>query len=160
MLEWFRPGEHDRVDRVLDDMATLGVTELRTGISWADACTPDGEDWYAWLFPQLARRVNVLPCFVDTPPGWGVAPKTSAPPGITSGAAVPSKRHGPWPSEGSAPDGSRSRHEAGTKLMQTRCETGRTVLFPVGGRGLGMGGGAAKATGRHPATRESWRASS
>jgi hypothetical protein len=81
MLEWFRPGEHDRVDRVLDDMAALGVTELRTGISWADCCTPEGEAWFAWLLPQLARRVNVLPCFVDTPPGWGVAPKTSAPPG-------------------------------------------------------------------------------
>jgi CDP-paratose 2-epimerase len=81
MLEWFRPGEHDRVDRVLDDMETLGVTELRTGISWADAWTAEGEAWYAWLLPQLARRVNVLPCFVDTPPGWGVAPKTSAPPG-------------------------------------------------------------------------------
>ncbi|HEV2294275.1 MAG TPA: NAD-dependent epimerase/dehydratase family protein [Tepidisphaeraceae bacterium] len=80
-LEWFRPGQHDRVDRLLDDMRSLGITELRTGISWADCCTPEGEAWYAWLFPQLARRVNVLPCFVDTPPFWGVAPKTSAPPG-------------------------------------------------------------------------------
>jgi CDP-paratose 2-epimerase len=66
---------------VLDDMQALGVHELRTGISWADATTPEGEAWYAWLLPQLARRVNVLPCFVDTPPYWGVAPKTSAPPG-------------------------------------------------------------------------------
>jgi CDP-paratose 2-epimerase len=81
MLEWFRPGEHDRVDGVLDDLHALGVSELRTGISWADAWTPEGEAWYAWLFPQLARRVNLLPCFVDTPPSWGVAPKTSAPPG-------------------------------------------------------------------------------
>ena len=81
MLEWFRPGEHDRVDRVLDDLKTLGVQELRTGIAWADAWTPEGEAWYAWLFPQLARRVNVLPCFVDTAPGWGVGRKTSAPPG-------------------------------------------------------------------------------
>src|SRR4051812_14965407 len=74
MLEWFRPGEHDRVDRTLADLAVLGVTEIRTGISWADACTPEGEDWYAWLLPQLARRVNVLPCFVDTPPGWASRP--------------------------------------------------------------------------------------
>ena len=80
MLEWFRPGEHDRVDRVLDDLRTLGVSELRTGISWADWHTPEREAWYAWLFPQLARQVNVLPCFLYTPPSWGVAPKTSAPP--------------------------------------------------------------------------------
>jgi CDP-paratose 2-epimerase len=81
MLEWFRPGEHDRVDAVLDDLKTLGVTELRTVVSWADCCLPEGEAWYAWLFPQIARRVNLLPCFVDTPPVWGIAPKTSAPPG-------------------------------------------------------------------------------
>jgi CDP-paratose 2-epimerase len=80
MLEWFRPGEHDRVDRVLDDLQTLGVNSLRTGISWADWHTPEGEPWYAWLFPQLSRRVEVLPCFLYTPPSWGVAPKTSAPP--------------------------------------------------------------------------------
>src|SRR5205085_8806506 len=80
MLEWFRPGEHDRVDSVLDDLQTLGVKELRTGISWADWHTPEGEAWYAWLIPQLSRRVNVLPCFLYTPPSWGDAPKTSAPP--------------------------------------------------------------------------------
>lgn len=74
MLVWFRPGEHDRVDRVLDDLRAMGVANLRTGISWADACTPEGEAWYAWLLPQLARRANVLPRFVDTPPGWGRRP--------------------------------------------------------------------------------------
>src|SRR5436190_20415508 len=77
MLEWFRPGEHDRVDRVLEDLRVLGVNELRTGISWADYHTPEGEAWYAWLFPQLSRHVSVLPCFVYTPPSLGLAPKTS-----------------------------------------------------------------------------------
>lgn len=80
MLEWFRPGEHDRVDRVLADLRTLGVQEIRTGISWADWHAPEGEAWYAWLFPQLTRHGNVLPCFLYTPPSWGLAPKTSAPP--------------------------------------------------------------------------------
>jgi CDP-paratose 2-epimerase len=80
MLEWFRIGEHDRVDRVLDDLETLGVNSLRTGISWADWHTPEGESWYAWLLPQLSRRVEVLPCFVYTPPSWGVAPSSTAPP--------------------------------------------------------------------------------
>jgi CDP-paratose 2-epimerase len=80
MLEWFRPGDHDRVDRVLHDLRALGVKRLRTGISWADWHTPEGEAWYAWLFPQLSRHVELLPCFLYTPPSWGVAPKTSAPP--------------------------------------------------------------------------------
>src|SRR3954467_12285921 len=85
MLEWFRPGDHDRVDRVLDELAVLGVKDLRAGISWADWHTRDGEAWYAWLFPQLARRVNLLPCFVDTPPSWGVGAETPGAPGHPKG---------------------------------------------------------------------------
>ena len=80
VLEWFRPGEHDRVDRVLADLKKIGVNELRTGVSWADYYTDEGEAWYAWLLPQLARQVNVLPCFTYTPPSWGISPKPSAPP--------------------------------------------------------------------------------
>ncbi|HLL91193.1 MAG TPA: NAD-dependent epimerase/dehydratase family protein [Tepidisphaeraceae bacterium] len=80
MLEWFRPGEQDRVERVLADLKELGVKELRTGVSWADWHTTKGEAWYSWLLPRLAQDVNILPCFVYTPPSWGVAPKTSAPP--------------------------------------------------------------------------------
>lgn len=80
MLEWFRPGEQARVQRVLADLHTLGIKELRTGVSWADWHTLAGQAWYDWLIPTLARHVRVLPCFVYTPPSWGVTPKTSAPP--------------------------------------------------------------------------------
>ncbi len=80
VLEWFRPGEHERVERVLTDIRSLGVEELRTGVSWADWFAPDGDAWYSWLLPRLAREVNVLPCFVYTPPSIAIAPKSSAPP--------------------------------------------------------------------------------
>src|SRR5437868_1869382 len=80
MLEWFRPGDKDRVDLVLDDLAKLGVQELRTGICWADCHTPEGDAWYSWLLPHLAQRVNVLPCVVHTPLSLSVVPKTSSPP--------------------------------------------------------------------------------
>jgi CDP-paratose 2-epimerase len=80
VLEWFRPGEHERVEQVLADLAALGVTELRTGVSWADWYTAEGEPWYRWLLPRLARDVSVLPCFVYTPPSIAVAPRSSAPP--------------------------------------------------------------------------------
>src|SRR3954467_2941722 len=80
MLEWFRPGEHHRVDRVLSALRRIGVKELRTGVSWADWHTAEGEAWYAWLFPQLARQVNLLPCFLYTPASRGAAPNTPAPP--------------------------------------------------------------------------------
>jgi CDP-paratose 2-epimerase len=80
ILEWFRPGEHARVEAVLDDLRLLKVDRLRTGFSWADWHTPEGQAWYAWLFPKLAGQVELLPCFVYTPPSLGVVAKTSAPP--------------------------------------------------------------------------------
>ena len=33
VVEWFRPGEHQRVESLLTDLEALGVTELRTGVS-------------------------------------------------------------------------------------------------------------------------------
>lgn len=80
LLEWFRPGEEDRVEQVLRDVARLGVTRLRTGISWAEYCTPAGEQWYRWLLPRLARDLEVLPCLLHTPPSLGIRPKISSPP--------------------------------------------------------------------------------
>jgi len=80
LLEWLRPGEHERVEDLLADMRTLGITELRTGISWADSLTPEGDAWYAWLLPRLARDVAVLPCVLYTPPSQAIAAKSSAPP--------------------------------------------------------------------------------
>jgi CDP-paratose 2-epimerase len=80
LLEWFRPGEHDHVEEVLADMRRLGVAHLRTGFSWADFLTPGGEAWYEWLMPRLSREIEVLPCFVYTPPSLGIVPKTSSPP--------------------------------------------------------------------------------
>jgi CDP-paratose 2-epimerase len=80
VVSWFRVGEHDRVERVLEGMKQLGVRAIRTGVSWADACTKEGEEWYGWLLPRLAREVDVLPCFAFTPPHEAVLPRTSAPP--------------------------------------------------------------------------------
>ena len=80
LVEWFRVGEYRRVEEVLADLAQIGVTELRTGISWADYYSPQGKDWYDWLIPTLARQVKVLPCFLYTPPSLGLKPKTSSPP--------------------------------------------------------------------------------
>src|SRR4051812_15922065 len=80
ILEWLRPGEEKRAERLLVDLKTIGVTELRTGISWADWHTEGGEKWYDWLLPRLAREVNVLPCFHYTPPCLGIAPSECSPP--------------------------------------------------------------------------------
>ena len=82
IVEWFRPGEQAQVRQVLAELQELGVTELRTGVSWADYFTPEGRAWYQWLLPTLAQQVQVLPCFLYTPPSLGIRPKTSSPPQV------------------------------------------------------------------------------
>jgi CDP-paratose 2-epimerase len=79
-VEWFRVGEHERVERALDQLRRLGIRHLRTGVSWADWFTEGGADWYSWLLPRLSCEVEVLPCVLYTPPSLGVAPRTSSPP--------------------------------------------------------------------------------
>ncbi|SNB47497.1 GDP-mannose 4,6-dehydratase [Geobacter sp. DSM 9736] len=80
IVEWFRPGEYARVDRVLADLKKIGVRRLRTGISWADWHGRSGEKWYEWLIPRIAAQVEFLPCVLYTPPSIGEENKTSAPP--------------------------------------------------------------------------------
>jgi CDP-paratose 2-epimerase len=80
LVEWFKPGQFDRVRSVLGDIHTLGVKELRTAISWADWYASEGDGWYAWLLPTLAKEVNILPTFLYTPPCLGIVPKFSSPP--------------------------------------------------------------------------------
>ncbi len=80
LVEWFRPGEYERVESVLATARALGIREMRTGICWADWYTSEGDGWYAWLLPRLAADFSVLPCFIYTPPSLGIAPKFSSPP--------------------------------------------------------------------------------
>ncbi len=80
VLEWFEPGEHARVERVVRALRDLGVRHLRTGVSWADYHTEPGREWYDWLLPRLGREFELLPCVVYTPPSLAVAPKAAAPP--------------------------------------------------------------------------------
>uniref|UniRef100_Q022V6 NAD-dependent epimerase/dehydratase n=1 Tax=Solibacter usitatus (strain Ellin6076) TaxID=234267 RepID=Q022V6_SOLUE len=80
IVEWFRPGEYERVEEVLRDLRALGVRELRTGIRWSDWYASEGDGWYAWLLPRLAQDVNLLPCFLYTPAPLGIVPKFSSPP--------------------------------------------------------------------------------
>lgn len=81
ILEWFKPGEYDRVRQVIVDMDQINVYRLRTGISWADWHVPGVDEWYDWLFEKLhAAGIDILPCFLYTPPSMGIEPKTSAPP--------------------------------------------------------------------------------
>src|SRR5512132_1701726 len=66
-VQWFRPGEHDRVDQAIEALRRAGIERLRTGVSRADYDTPAGRRWYDWLLPRLARKLDLLPCVTCTP---------------------------------------------------------------------------------------------
>lgn len=61
-------------------MEGIGIKHLRTGFSWADFHTKEGHDWYDWLLPKLSAHFDVMPCFLYTPPSYGLEHKTSSPP--------------------------------------------------------------------------------
>jgi CDP-paratose 2-epimerase len=80
VLEWFEPGEEERVERVVGELQALGIGHMRTGVSWANWFAPGGPEWYDWLLPRLARNFDVLPCVTYTPPSLGIARRSSSPP--------------------------------------------------------------------------------
>jgi CDP-paratose 2-epimerase len=79
-VQYFHIHDRQTVERVLAGLEQLPIRHLRTAISWCDWMSEGGEDWYAWLLPQLLERFEVLPCFLYTPPELGILPKTSSPP--------------------------------------------------------------------------------
>ena len=80
IVESFRIGDRAGVENVLADLRGLRVADLRTTVSWADWDSAEGEAWYSWLLPHLARHSNVIPCVLYTPLSQAVAPRVSAPP--------------------------------------------------------------------------------
>jgi len=80
IVEWFRPGQYNVVKQAIDDLNKIGITRLRTGVSWAEWHLEGSPEWYDWLFPELAKHFEILPCFLYTPPSIGETGKVSAPP--------------------------------------------------------------------------------
>jgi CDP-paratose 2-epimerase len=79
-VEWFRPGEHDRVLRAIEGMRAVGASFIRTHLSWATYHTPEGEAWYDWLVPTISRDLDLLPCVHYTPPSLSRTGRSSGPP--------------------------------------------------------------------------------
>ncbi len=78
LCQWFHYEDHRLPDAVAW-MRRLGVTYLRTGLSWADSFRPNALDWFDRQMEALAEfDVTVTFCF--TPEHLGIAPHhTSAP---------------------------------------------------------------------------------
>ncbi|UUP16764.1 NAD-dependent epimerase/dehydratase family protein [Nitratireductor thuwali] len=79
-VEWFRPGEYERTETVLPEIEASGASWLRTHISWAEYLAPGGPEWFNWLLPKLARRLDVLPCIHYTPPSLSRTGRTNGAP--------------------------------------------------------------------------------
>lgn len=78
LCQWFH-FEDPRLDEAVAWMKRLGVTHLRTGLSWADSFRPNALDWFDRQMEALADfQVTATFCF--TPEHRGIAPHhTSAP---------------------------------------------------------------------------------
>lgn len=78
LCQWFHYEDH-RLDDAVRWMRRLGVTHLRTGLSWADSFRPNGLDWFDRQMDALAEfQVTVTFCF--TPEHRGLEPHHTSPP--------------------------------------------------------------------------------
>ena len=80
IVQWFHLNQYDEVYKAIEDFEKMGISHIRTNISWADWHQTDGEKWYNWLFKKLNEKLTILPCILYTPPSIGIKPKSSAPP--------------------------------------------------------------------------------
>ncbi len=80
LVQWFHIHQQEEVEKALNDFEKLGITHIRTNVSWADWHQEDGKQWYDWLFQKLGTKLKVLPCLLYTPPSLGLKSKSSAPP--------------------------------------------------------------------------------
>ena len=79
-VEWFRPGEHERVLTALEGMRGVGAASIRTHLSWAEYHSPEGAAWYDWLIPTISRDFDLLLCVHYTPPSLSRTGRSSGPP--------------------------------------------------------------------------------
>jgi beta-xylosidase len=78
LCQWFHFEDH-RLEDAVRWMKDLGVTYLRTGLSWADFYRPNAEAWFDRQMRALEDfKVTVTYCF--TPEDKGVWPHYTAPP--------------------------------------------------------------------------------
>jgi beta-xylosidase len=78
ICQWFHYEDH-RLDDAVRWLKQLGVTKLRTGLSWADSFRPDADAWFDRQMLAL-EDFDVTVTFCFTPEHRGVQPHhTSAP---------------------------------------------------------------------------------
>ncbi len=78
ICQWFHFEDH-RLDSAVRWLKDLGVTKLRTGLSWADSFRPNAEAWFDRQMKALEPFETTLTyCF--TPEHCGIEPHHTSPP--------------------------------------------------------------------------------
>lgn len=78
LMQWFHFNDH-RLDDAVRWLKDLGVTRLRTGLSWWDSYRPGWEDWFDRQMEALEDfDVTLTLCF--TPDSEGIEPHHTSPP--------------------------------------------------------------------------------
>ena len=78
LCQWFHFEDH-RLDAAVRTMRDLGVTYLRTGLSWADSQRPAAQAWFDRQMRAL-EPFDVTLTFCFTPESEGVRPHHTSPP--------------------------------------------------------------------------------
>ena len=78
VCQWFHFEDH-RLDAAVEWLRKLGVSYLRTGLSWADSFRPDANTWFDRQMNAIQEFDTTLTlCF--TPEHLGMAPHYTSPP--------------------------------------------------------------------------------
>jgi beta-xylosidase len=78
VCQWFH-FDDPRLDTAVEWLTRLGVTYVRTGLSWADWERPGAERWFDRLMTAL-DRFAVTATFCFTPESCGIRPHHTSPP--------------------------------------------------------------------------------
>jgi beta-xylosidase len=78
ICQWFHYQDH-RLDQAVEWLKRLGVTYLRTGLSWADSFRPDALAWFDRQMRAL-EDFDVTVTFCFTPEHLGIEPHHTSPP--------------------------------------------------------------------------------
>ncbi len=78
ICQWFHFEDH-RLDEAVTWLRRLGVTYLRTGLSWADRFRPNSLEWFDRQMGAL-EEFDVTVTFCFTPEHRGIAPHYTSPP--------------------------------------------------------------------------------
>src|SRR5258707_2683020 len=78
ICQWFH-FEDPRLDPAVNLLKDLGVTKLRTGLSWADSFRPGADKWFDQQMKKL-EPFDVTLTFCFTPEHCGLVPNHTSPP--------------------------------------------------------------------------------